>query len=942
MEIVLSELKSIIAAQQTVNFDLWPDEISHFFIEDWVNLIEAAHITRHEARHEIHLSLTLCVPDTADEDQTIEVQWLLGYIVDLAAHQLIEHYFADQTHNTPIQRPTLLTKVEHKVATNSEQTIYFSILERPKTRFETAVMLGRGIRFFETIIERPRLDYFLIELMFEETEDYGKLYARTHATATDNRKPVKPILVAGPPMSGKTYACLRLLYGLSVLDNKLVWFIDDMADLLDDFDRFCDGLDYFQKFHPEQLPVTVYFDDPFGKVSFSEEYDLNDFNAGMNCINKLCDDKRVRFIATSRREVYAAARRTLSTGDFKFINNFEVVYFDEQPSDETLLNVVTTQAWIRDAHWGDNLKDTLLKARKLDGSMFASRLLGFVGVTLDLHPDLAGYPKTKEPHIRVDFLRRFFARPDYISFVFESELDNSISKSPNPKVPTAFLLPAITEIMTKDWKKLFPPKGEADLEEDPEYLRFISYYDFDNSNVDKVIRYKSEPFAIAAHNLLRKEGRDLIEKYLFDYLSSKGAPKTVFEDVCAIYVCLGGDETLCTTLAPGGAANAEWDSLKLLSHFFGETAHDAPIVLNHLDQMSGDDDELAKVASLTEQQLFELGSRNYEKFKESLLRISDASRVAHSSYLDDEANLVSIVQLSLLLHSSLSHVERLLTARDPDNDSSSDEDDIKIIRNLCQVDLIQSAMLKNNLSERELRYLVIWIDALLMKAGELYKYCDDRSPYTLEEIKLEQIKNVSDHIIEWVMEILNGLDNVTTREKSQKTNLNFVSDAIYFTMIWHKCMRQELSSVLDFLSKNWRAGTDINPGFLYNVRYHANYFDHRRNSWAKENRIRFFHTGGPRRGATQHHETGLSYAEVGEDFRQHVAALLAQMKEWILNESIEVSHRTDLARILALRCLDDRSGDMQKLATELRTEKKSNQIIEQAFAWAEKISSEVS
>ena len=165
-------------------------------------------------------------------------------------------------------------------------------------------------------------------------------------------------------------------------------------------------------------------------------------------------------------------------------------------------------------------------------------------------------------------------------------------------------------------------------------------------------------------------------------------------------------------------------------------------------------------------------------------------------------------------------------------------------------------------------------DALLMKISELHNFLHNRPRVRRELTDFADLYR--DDTVKRLLHVLEG--EISARWEDLKTpddsTGRFLDGALLFTYFWHN--RWATDGVQNqVLLENWKKLMERSPeqvdhrfrdGRVFNMCYHASYFDAQALAWERETSIYRWRQDKPRRGADALYESGLQASNVDDHF----------------------------------------------------------------------------
>src|ERR1044072_2635513 len=695
----------------------------------------------------------------------------------------------------------------------------------PATVIDLLILLGRGVEFLRLVAKSYLAHHRFIEFIFQETKEY-----REFAAYLDDRDaPNRPVVALGPPMSGKSYACLYYLYRAHILNGERVLAYFDIEQFVADADPIRHYLEHAATDRERSEGsgrVLIFLDDPFGSVRYSEQRQADAFPKAMRLIEELRRIPNCKFIITSRRGIWGKARLDLAV-TVDFIHNCESVEFG--PADAgTLTRAAIKHAWIRGASWGLAGLGDRAKAKQLEALWERARvrLIGAIYPWLmyDVRVRALSYEDMLE------HLEAYLKKTNLLEAAFNSELWNAFEEPSPAAISTFVLLPAITELTEEKRNAIFG-KDRKQIED---YVQF--HFTRPDRENRLIIRYSYEPLAQVAHDILCREGHRLIPEYLFEYLEQRPVDDDVMFDVYAVFACLGGDlrgrARVKELMSP-----ERLPALQILSYIFrpadragaaGCDLSDAELRRDLHILAADTGHEWPGLLSLIEQQLLDLGTYAPAKVPTSLARLGKGDALAEKDYWNGEGG-ISLDRVSMMLHALLAHLESYFGEVKKKKEEEEDLDHaIKQALALLPFESLPTAaalLADPDARKREAsrEYISFFLDAILMKIGEL-----EAANFFLPDSPREEMRRTAqlsqalrERIDEFLREILEPLIKLEAHSEgvdirkfvSQHESLYFIAGALFFTLCWHKCLMLYCQTTVDIFKSIERSVNAMRQGW---------------------------------------------------------------------------------------------------------------------------------
>lgn len=742
-------------------------------------------------------------------------------------------------------------------------------------------------QYFASQIGRAGEDrYVFIEEIYCQTEQYDE------AASAYLDHYLQPVLIKGIPRAGKTYTALRLLY--KALDDseatiQIISSWSDPTELLDSARELSD--------HGGKLFAVL--DDPFGV----DDYDDNVTSTSVEIINSLAANiSQNRLLITTRDEVYRVAKKEkLFLGSLRCT---EISFTPEGTKRNRIRNLEMLErtAWLHGANWLTQYRQHLDNPEPEEPSELSEAWEEVVqqsyvpGVLLSafiLYPHIVNLNIQDPAEVRN--LALALGRAFDVWSAFRSELDTLLRNARSEGV-LYLLLPSLTLVQEKMLDRLFTPQERQELEG-----KLGQYFEAtvgDDFAVDSY-RYKLDIFAEVAQNILEEDGLKFLKESILPEMARRvpsfgqeNAAELLAEllaDILTRYFWLGGRIgnhdviTLMQALKRYSTGSRElvialqWDQINVLGALFQsekprlgydllvkKLTEAAPLLVSNL-------------ASVLDQLLI---NQDGERIK-LVERVAHVVGDLHTQYFASQEADEAALRGSLLLHGALSHLEKYFEADHqirliPSPESGNGD---KLFLEMLGVEPLLQRIGQGG--RDWVRPVVMWLDAIIMKLGELRLYLieheailetnedqlvtsADKQPAKLFEIAGQQ--NIACGVL--YTRLLDQLERVTTAilNDSGVWELAFIEGGLFFTLAWHNrwCSAGDaLNHIAQWAEASGLLGNSSDQdgywtGICFNMDYHAKYFEAKASAWQRESAMYRLHRDkGPRLGADTLHESGL-------------------------------------------------------------------------------------
>lgn len=730
-------------------------------------------------------------------------------------------------------------------------------------------------------------------------------------TVIDKVQKHRLIHLVGEPKSGKTYSAYYLLHHFRFEWNASIFYCVGAKN----FSRFIDGALKFKDYDKNQLKV-IYYEDPFGFSAF----DIDQTEELFNDLGKLHGLSNVKVIISSRSELFASAVHRMPRSAVQEMKSAILVKYSGKSLQDKFISerfslcedeisvyygkeetkrVVGNIAWLYGAKWHSQFASFLERPNddwiwdKIDfqglspGSIYEAFLI-FISLR-SYHPvhDFNSIRKSL-----------FLGSSDLVS-AFNSEVNVFMTREEGVYIRLFFLLPAFTSVRSVDEIKTIFGKY---------YNKVFPYIDLLTEPTESgpfsraTVRYYHPSFAEAVRNFLIKYGysqllskspeanalmqfvynSDVSYEFLRDFICfvyflqavGRGRKKGKYKENSGYKITL---ESLERKLAKSNREDLIVEQ-KIVKFFYNALLYTTTKKIQRDNVQSFITDKLltkdkgtrwiSYAGSVLEHQILSsVGENRIDQLGNVIVGFIGAI----AELIETKGQETKIVA-SIFLHVVFSNLEDVVK-------SDIDEDDIlKSVDSLIDhigIRYVESNSQKDRGFYRDIG--VIWLDALLMKFGELHVYLSDNEGFVTQLAKLSPEETsinervVFDQHMALVKRCLLIREHLFNRfkqlfsELSSQNHGQFLRGAVCFSLIWHNRWKYQ-SGYNEF--QNWLREERLNPvseiddeyalGFLSNVKYHYDYFLAKNETWQRENAILIWKMGSPRKGADAVYEAGIT------------------------------------------------------------------------------------
>lgn len=788
---------------------------------------------------------------------------------------------------------------------------------RGRTIGEWAAMWVRG-RAFATALKKETQQestnrFVFLEELYVPPRDYAeirKAFLESYEC---------PVFIEGMPKTGKTYTALQLLYEGFVQQSASVYLIEQLAHLgprLDEIQERFQLQQQRRKQHSQPTPpppTLILLDDPFGSMHPDPDT-VHDFERGLRRITEIVANSNyphsIRLVVTSREQVAHAVRRSHSVSFALKTFKFDLRGSDNQPlySQSSLQKILRKTAWFQNARWLASMEEVI--ENTADDPMGWRNVInptcppGSILAALLLRPYLGKFDGKKPEHVTA--INAALARAEDMRSAADSELMAGYGEDQPTKDRTAvqlyLLLPALTLVTQELREALFTQHELAALAD------FDGLFEYqpppDNAFEKPCYRYVHEAVAEAAQEFILAAGPATVLSFFprvterLTAATSSPALVDAAVDLLATYRALGGRSagtfTQVHNLSDGithrDPEAGEW------ANFVGAFFHTEVSSVAYQDAFFShlwkQVPRLSAFATLVDQLLC-VRSRGQKVNKaamgESPAPHPEVGKAAKEDELPETIRtfmprLVRKVlasdkkdrpasphlHVSLALHGLLSHLEEWLPAN-----QATDVPNSKLSMLLGAPEFAN----RPGGTERDwLNAVIVWLDAVLMKVGELEYACTLEADIlvAIQESGGDTLKSTGENALFSHEHIADGrriLRDLTAallplweqaeRISSESSDAEYFRGALAFSAVWHNRWRAtqdtttELHRKLDEVVATPSVSDRYWEGVVFNIRYHAAYFLAKADAWGRENAIYLWRRNSPRRGANELYECGL-------------------------------------------------------------------------------------
>jgi hypothetical protein len=872
--------------------------------ESWKLLLASDAITEEEDASRFVITIPIHIPETMAGPSD---HWLRLMLRSAIRLRLKEHALAFDPSSTTIKFNTVTgEKLSHERQ--------HALLERfrDRTLLDWLRLYVKGLYFASQIGRADQDRYVFIEEVYFPTKYFDQAKA---AYLFDYQE---PILIKGVPRAGKTYTALRLLY--DALDDaeasiKLVSNWSDPEDILD----IARDLEDCGK-------LFVLFDDPFGIDEYN--YDL-----AAPVIENLAERyKQHRLLITTRDEVYRAASHQVTS--LRLFPHTEIALAPETTDENALLysEILERTAWLHGANWLSQYRQHLKK--EITSSIVEPKELreawqtvvrqSYVpGVLLSafiLYPQIA-YLNMEDP-AAVRGLAIALGRAVDVRSAFRSELDTFLRSAESYSFKVLYLLlPALTLVQESTLDSVFTSEEKTQLHNElGQYFEATVGDDF----AVESYRYKLDIFAEVAQEIIEEEGFVFLGKNILPELARRDSfpgRKLLAElvvDVLTRYFWLGGrigNQSVVSLMeslkqysigTPLAEIALQRDQIYVLGTLFQKEEPRLGYDLLVKRLAEADPELISNVASILDQLL----TTQIREPAKLVQRVARVVGLLHEEFFAPSDAEGSVLRASLLLHGVLSHLEKYFMVIDEESLTALEDKDSF---DIALWDLLGVKPLLSRIQRNEgdwVRPALMWLDAIIMKMGELNFYLVEHEVTSGEEDTISYgievpYSSLPEEVIQQNLAcgtlysyLVTGLEHVTSAicQVASSEERAFLEGGLVFTLGWHNrwCSAKpaangiakwaDTSGLLIGLSDQhtyWQ-------GTWFNMLYHAKYFEVKASAWQRESAIyRLRREKGPRLGADTLHESGLPADKQLEDWKPRFKSFYRNCLDHLLPYSSE-------------------------------------------------------
>ncbi len=700
--------------------------------------------------------------------------------------------------------------------------------------------------------------------------------ARVSLTALDG----KPLILSGMPRAGKTYTALRLLYDVHVQCFGSVCFFDDVYA----FSGFVDRLANRKGLGGPKIFCVL--DDPFGAEECDETFTLGVRRA----MGRLRDALGLQLLITSRSEVLEVARRIAgpvlcepNVVEFTFDGAGTVGKPDIYPI-EQLEGILEKAAWLLGASWLGRYE----LYRRMKSSSVAPvgaeheawhRVLeidsvpGVIWSALLMNPAIGAFRGESTAEICRIGERMASARD--LRVTYNSELLAWLSVPENEADPAKvlyLLLPSITVVYPDLLKMIFNPEEEASLRSVGE--SFICLKEAFGAYSIESIQYFHPSVAHAVQDVVKQRGRSLYQELLLPYIVRKeNVPPRIVADFLCSYFSLGcpanalTGELLDRLYHSQSPIEKQWVSV--VAAFFVESSQPGELLSDALG--TADLEVLSRVSVLVDELLSADLDADVNEERLHLL-LGSFFRSIFSLDLGSRPEDFAL-RGSLILHGVLSHLEDYLSLSLAEGKDRNLDDVVDLVREMSGAQELMRLLKSDVDVEVVIQAASVWIDALLMKIGEIQYYLtsqlDTEQEGDAEADGESQKRALLQALVLRMMEVVEELWRQSLVKSEADSWRQYLAGAMAFSVAWHN--RWGVSGgacdpITDWVGNGGFLTGEVEgepfwEGVRFNLLYHSRYFQARASAWHRETALRLWRRGKPRLGADSSHEGGLDSSE---------------------------------------------------------------------------------
>jgi len=738
-------------------------------------------------------------------------------------------------------------------------------------------------------------NFLLMDLVFVKPEGFEAIY-----TKICEEKENKLLFITGEPRSGKTYSAFYFLNKFLNEKNHQVFHCSNLSR----FEQLlADKNNYYRNYD-----VVIYYEDPFGYSSLNE----NDVSLILAKLGQSQEIEGLKVIVTSRKQLLLSGsynndilsknivinyQTENKNGVLPLPNNnpgFTTVYYNAEKIKLIILKI----AWLYNAKWATEYSNFYFKtdttyiwnrfnySKFSPGSIYESFLISSALPTYGLQ--------------QIDKIEQsFLAGANDLMKAFESEVSTFVKRETFFYIKLFFVLPAITILdSTETIEKILGIH----------YSAALKYFDI-------LKKQKDSPFTRESFTYYHPMLGEAVDRYLFKhgYKEFIDDPElgTFLENVNSLpeefirdFICFLYYLNFVQNISEYSQKSSSYSNdipwlirkttdsieddrlkneIKTIGFFYQTLSSNLPLtdkkknVKLFLHRYVNDQNNLySYIGSVLEHQLyFRLKNFKSENLSENVgvLIIAIAKTI--------KANTKTSGFLSsVFIHSIFSNLEYFV-----EYNQHRDKDDVfrnnKIISAIrgTVADIAEGPKIGTD-PTASMNIAIIWLDAIMMKFSELHQYI------TQSENLIEKV-NDSNGLIS----IQSKIDAEILRKDIYKCGLlknelfgiyeafwdtitkkainkDYLRGAIAFSMAWHNrwnygkgydrfliWIRKEnlISPELKLWEESYR------HGFLYNIKYHYDYFLKRNDSWTRESSIMIWKIDRPRKGANALYESGIIF-----------------------------------------------------------------------------------
>ncbi len=705
-------------------------------------------------------------------------------------------------------------------------------------------------------------------------------YHRARASMTTTLENV-PLVISGVPRAGKTYSALRLLYDVHSRCLGSVCFFDNPGA----FQTFVERLQ--GQSEPAGRKIFCVLDDPFGGEECDELLALTVKQA----IERLQDRPLpLQLVITSRREVLEEARRIggqvlcePNVVEFTFDAGEAITKHGIYPSDQ-LENILEKAAWLLGANWlaryelYRKMKSSAVAPLRAEHDAWqrvleADSVPGVIWSALLMNPEIASYQGDDITEIRRIGERVASAKD--LRLAFDSGLLTWLS-APENEANAAKVLYLLLPSITVVYPDLVPLIFDAHEQESIRSVErsFVRLRESIGAYSIVSIQYFHPTLAHAVQDLVKERGRALYEALLLPYMVGKAnLPPAIVADFLCSYFSLGCPANALTgelfDRLFRGQSPLEKQWVSVVAAFFVESSGPAEELSDAL--RTADPEVLSRFSVLLDELLSADVDTGFNEEKVRLLLRTFFKRIFTNDLGTRPVEFT--LRGSLILHGVLGHLEDYLSGSLMQGKEANLDEAVDVVREMSGSDELMNLISSEEDPQVLIQAATVWIDALLMKIGELQYYLTiqvDMEPEGNADDDNEGRKRaLLQALVLRMTSVVEELWELTLTKSEDAPWHDYLAGAMAFSVAWHN--RWGVSGATDDPITDWvgaggfltgdAQGDSFWEGVKFNLLYHSRYFQVRASAWHRETALRLWRRGRPRLGADSSHEAGLDSSE---------------------------------------------------------------------------------